>query len=90
MLTKSDRRIVREFQRRLADVVPVLPIGDNFTMGPQDALKAVELVNPKIVVPIHYNTFEIIEQDPNAFAQMVEAQTLARCVVLEPGESLTV
>jgi L-ascorbate metabolism protein UlaG (beta-lactamase superfamily) len=68
----------------------ILPIGDNFTMGPQDVLKAVKLVNPKIVVPIHYNTFEIIEQDPHAFAQMVEAETLARCVVLEPGESLTV
>jgi len=68
----------------------ILPIGDNFTMGPQDALKAVKLVNPKIVVPIHYNTFEIIAQDPHAFAQMVEAETLARCVVLEPGESLTV
>lgn len=67
----------------------ILPIGDNFTMGPEDALKAVKLIGPKIVVPVHYNTFEVIEQDPHAFARMMEAETTARCVVLEPGESLT-
>ncbi|MFZ5918279.1 MAG: metal-dependent hydrolase [Chloroflexota bacterium] len=67
----------------------ILPIGDNFTMGPEDAVKAVELIAPKLVVPIHYNTFDIIRQDPDAFARAVEAQTAARCKVLAPGESLT-
>jgi len=67
----------------------ILPIGDNFTMGPEDALKAVEFIEPKIVVPVHYDTFEVIEQDPHAFARMVEAETLARCMVLKPGDSLT-
>jgi L-ascorbate metabolism protein UlaG (beta-lactamase superfamily) len=67
----------------------MLPIGDNFTMGPEDALKAVKFIEPKIVVPIHYDTFEVIEQDPHAFARMVEAETSARCMVLKPGDSLT-
>jgi len=67
----------------------ILPIGDNFTMGPEDALKAVKFIAPKMVVPIHYDTFEVIEQDPYAFARRVEAETSARCAVLKPGESLT-
>jgi L-ascorbate metabolism protein UlaG (beta-lactamase superfamily) len=66
----------------------VLPIGDNFTMGPEDALKAVKLIEPKMVVPIHYDTFEVIQQDPRAFARMVEAETSAKCIVLKPGENL--
>jgi L-ascorbate metabolism protein UlaG (beta-lactamase superfamily) len=67
----------------------ILPIGDNFTMGPEDALKAVKLVEPRIVVPIHYDTFEVIQQDPYAFAQRVEEETSAKCMVLKPGEGLT-
>ena len=68
--------------------VAILPIGDNFTMGPEDALKAVKLLEPRLVIPIHYNTFDVIEQDPQAFAARVEAETPAQCVVLQPGESL--
>jgi L-ascorbate metabolism protein UlaG (beta-lactamase superfamily) len=64
----------------------ILPIGDNFTMGPDDALRAVELLEPRVVIPIHYNTFDVIQQDPHAFAARVEAETPARCVVLKPGE----
>ena len=63
----------------------LLPIGDNFTMGPDDALEAVKLLNPKTVVPIHYNTFPPIRQDPHAWGNRVEAETSARCVVLAPG-----
>jgi L-ascorbate metabolism protein UlaG (beta-lactamase superfamily) len=68
--------------------VAILPIGDNFTMGPEDALRAVKLLEPKMVIPIHYDTFEVIRQDPELFAQRVEAETAARCVVLHPGDSL--
>jgi len=67
--------------------VAILPIGDNFTMGPDDALKAVKLICPKVVIPIHYNTFEVIQQDPYAFAARVEKETSAKCVVLKPGQS---
>lgn len=46
-----------------------LPIGDNFTMGPEDAKLAAEWLRAKQVVPVHYNTFPVIEQDPDAFAE---------------------
>ncbi|MDI3339956.1 MAG: metal-dependent hydrolase [Sphaerobacter sp.] len=66
--------------------IAVLPIGDHFTMGPRDAVRAVTLLKPKVVIPCHYNTFPPIQQDAEAFKQEVEQQTAARCVVLEPGE----
>jgi L-ascorbate metabolism protein UlaG (beta-lactamase superfamily) len=66
----------------------LLPIGDNFTMGPDDALEAVKLLQPRTVVPIHYNTFPVIQQDPHAWAARVQAETSARCVVLEPGQEI--
>ena len=65
----------------------ILPIGDNFTMGPADALRAVKLIEPKAVVPIHYDTFDVIEQDVQAFARAVESKTSARCAPLVPGET---
>jgi L-ascorbate metabolism protein UlaG (beta-lactamase superfamily) len=61
--------------------VLILPIGDNYTMGPEDALRCVEFVQPEMVVPIHYDTWPPISQDVQAFAQAVEAKTGARCVV---------
>lgn len=66
----------------------ILPIGDNFTMGPDDALRAVKLVEPKKVVPIHYNTFDVIKQDPDAWAVRVEKETATECRVMKPGDSL--
>lgn len=66
----------------------ILPIGDNFTMGPDDALRAVKLLTPKQVVPIHYNTFEVIEQDADAWAARVRAETAAEVTVLSPGKGL--
>jgi L-ascorbate metabolism protein UlaG (beta-lactamase superfamily) len=67
----------------------ILPIGDNFTMGPADALRAIELIQPKQVVPIHYNTFEVIEQDPHAWAGQVKKQTGVTVKVMSPGEAIT-
>lgn len=66
-----------------------LPIGDNFTMGPEDALEAVKLLNAKYVVPIHYNTFDLIKQDPEAFKNAVAQETSSTCKVLEAGEVLS-
>jgi len=51
-----------------------LPIGDNFTMGPDDALIAADMLQAKAVVPIHYDTFDLIKQDANAFCEKIEAQ----------------
>lgn len=68
----------------------LLPIGDNYTMGPDDALRAVKLVRPGVVIPIHYNTFPLIAQDANAWALRVQAETDTQVVVLNPGQSYTV
>jgi L-ascorbate metabolism protein UlaG (beta-lactamase superfamily) len=66
----------------------VLPIGDNFTMGPDDAVRAVKLIKPKLAVPTHYNTWPLIAQDANAWAKRVEAETQTKVRVLSPGELL--
>jgi L-ascorbate metabolism protein UlaG (beta-lactamase superfamily) len=65
----------------------VLPIGDNFTMGPSDALRAVKLIKPRHVIPVHYDTFGLIKQDANAWAAQVKATTATEPHVLKPGES---
>lgn len=52
--------------------VAFLPIGDNFTMGPEDAAYAVELLKPKVTIPVHYNTFPPIKQDPQTFKSLVK------------------
>lgn len=67
----------------------LLPIGDNYTMGPDDALRAVRLLEPGLVVPMHYDTFDVIRQDPAAWARRVESLTKARVAVLGPGGSMS-
>ncbi|MBI3158657.1 MAG: metal-dependent hydrolase [Chloroflexi bacterium] len=67
----------------------VLPIGDHYTMGPDDALRAVKLLIPKHVVPSHYNTWPVVAQDGEAWAKRVKAETKATPHVLKPGESVT-
>jgi L-ascorbate metabolism protein UlaG (beta-lactamase superfamily) len=62
-----------------------LPIGDNYTMGPDDALRAVKLLRPRKTVPIHYNTWEIIAQDADAWAKHVRETSETEAVVLKPG-----
>jgi L-ascorbate metabolism protein UlaG (beta-lactamase superfamily) len=66
----------------------ILPIGDNFTMGPEDALRAVKLIQPLQVVPIHYDTFDVIKQDPKAWASKVAQETSAKVTVMKPGDRL--
>ena len=65
--------------------VALLPIGDNFTMGPEDALRAVDFIRPKTVIPIHYNTFDLIAQDAEAFRASVG--DLAKVEIMKPGGS---
>lgn len=65
--------------------VAFLPIGDNFTMGPRDAARATEWIDPKIVVPMHYNTFPPIEQDPQTFKSFVSK---ADVQILKAGEEV--
>lgn len=67
----------------------LLPIGDNFTMGIRDALKAVELTDPKIAIPMHYNTFPVIENDPMEFKNKVEKMN-RKCIVMGFGEEINI
>lgn len=69
--------------------VALLPIGDNFTMGIHDAVKAVEFLNPKLTVPMHYNTFGAIKADPEEFKVNVEASG-KKCVIIPYGSSIEV
>jgi L-ascorbate metabolism protein UlaG (beta-lactamase superfamily) len=68
--------------------IALLPIGDHFTMGPDDARKAVDLLRPGTVIPCHCNTFAAIEQDREAFQDRVERETASRVVILDPEESI--
>lgn len=63
----------------------LLPIGDNFTMGPDDAVQAAQFVQAKKVIPIHYNTFPPIKQDAQAFATKLRNAADIDCTILEPG-----
>lgn len=65
----------------------LLPIGDNFTMGIEDAVKAVEFVNPRIAIPMHYNTWPPILADPNIFKSKLE-ELGKKCKVMEFGEEI--
>ena len=82
----GDMRLIGEEGLDLA----ILPLGDNFTMGPDDALRAVKLLQPRKVLPVHYNTSPLIAQDAAAWAARVRAETRCEPVVLEPGEWLEV
>jgi L-ascorbate metabolism protein UlaG (beta-lactamase superfamily) len=77
----GDMRLIGEEGLDLA----ILPIGDNYTMGPDDALRAVKMLQPRKVVPIHYNTWELIAQDAAAWAERVCKETQSEPVVLRPG-----
>lgn len=68
----------------------IVPIGDRFTMGPEDSLEAIRLLNPKRVAPCHYNTWPPIAQDVQAWAAMVKKDTSAEPIVPMPGEAFTV
>ncbi|MEZ5940079.1 MAG: metal-dependent hydrolase [Planctomycetaceae bacterium] len=80
----SDMKLIGEEGLDLA----ILPIGDNYTMGPSDSIRATKFLSPKQVVPCHFNTWPPIAQDADAWAHEIRSQTTAQPVVLAPGESL--
>src|SRR3989442_1039684 len=65
----------------------LVPIGDNYTMGVADAARAVEFVKPKSVIPMHYNTWDVIKADPAEFRRLVG--NTSAVTILKPGESYT-
>jgi L-ascorbate metabolism protein UlaG (beta-lactamase superfamily) len=68
----------------------ILPIGDNFTMGPDDALLALDFLKPKAVIPCHYNTFPLITVDVDAWAERVRRETTVTPLLLSIAESVTI
>ena len=67
-----------------------IPIGGYYTMDPDESLRAVKVIQPRVVMPIHFNTFDKIRQDPEKWASRVRAETATRVVVLKPGESVEI
>ncbi|PZD97663.1 metal-dependent hydrolase [Paenibacillus sambharensis] len=81
----SDLKLIGEMN---AIDLAFLPIGDNFTMGPEDALVAAGWLRPKRVVPVHYNTFPLVEQDGHAFVRALSSHKIEG-IAMEPGDSIT-
>lgn len=83
----GDTGLTRDMELLNGEVdVALVPIGDNFTMGPEDAARAIEMIEPRIAVPNHYGTWELIDVDPARFVNAVG--DTAEVVILEPGEAL--
>ena len=82
----SDMQLIGE----LGFDAAVLPIGDLFTMGPDDSVRAVQFLKPEKVLPAHYNTWPPIEQDAAAWAEMIRSQTAAQPIVIQPGETVDI
>jgi len=70
--------------------VAILPIGDLYTMGIHDSIEAVKLIEPRVVLPTHYDTWPPIEQDAAAWANKVHSETDSKPVVLKVGETYQV
>lgn len=81
----SDMQLIGQMGIELA----VVPIGDLYTMGPDDAVLATKFINPRRVAPCHYNTWPPINQDADAWAKKTKADTSARPIALKPGEKIT-
>ncbi len=83
----SDMKLICELYR---PDVALLPIGGRFTMGIAEAMIAANFVGAKIVIPIHYNTWEKITVDPLPFKMAIERTTDMKVHILKPGESLEI
>jgi L-ascorbate metabolism protein UlaG (beta-lactamase superfamily) len=82
----SDMKLIGE-QKQLD--YALLPIGDNFVMGPEDATEAAKLLQAKITIPMHYDTFPAIKQDPYAFLALLQQNGL-QGLVLKPGDTINI
>lgn len=80
----GDMALIRELY---SPSIALLPIGGHFTMGINEAVKAIELLQPKVAIPMHYNTFPVISADPNKLSELVAQKNLStRVIILQPGE----
>jgi L-ascorbate metabolism protein UlaG (beta-lactamase superfamily) len=83
----SDMRLIGELYH---PDVALLPIGGRFTMGPEEAMIAARYIGAPLVIPIHYNTWPVIEQDASKFRTALERTTDIRVRVLAPGSTLEI
>ncbi|WP_048197880.1 metal-dependent hydrolase [Methanocella arvoryzae] len=83
----SDMALVHEMYKPKA---VMLPIGGRFTMDINQALIAVKMLKPQLVLPMHYNTFDVIKADVGKFQRMVEEQTDAEVVIMQPGDFIDI
>ena len=70
--------------------VALLPIGDAYTMGIDDSIKATNFIEAKKVIPIHYNTFDLIKQCPESWKEKIKKYTDCEPLVMKPGETITI
>jgi len=82
----NDMELIRDLYK---PEIVFLPIGDRFTMGIREAALAAKMIAPRIVVPMHYNTFPLVEQDPFAFKEAVESLCPTEVVILNPGDRVS-
>ena len=83
----SDMALVHDLYK---PKVAMLPIGGRFTMDEGAALIAVKMIKPKIVIPMHYNTFSVIHADPTKFQKLAEENTDTEVIIMKPGDSIDV
>lgn len=67
--------------------VVLAPIGDHYTMGPEEAAWAVDMLNAKVAVPIHYGTMPVLSGDPEDFKHFVEKRTDTEVLIPEAGDN---
>jgi len=83
----ADMKIIGEVDH---PYVAMLPIGDLYTMGPKDAVVAADWLKPTVIIPMHYNTWPKVQQDPNEFKKLVEESTGAKVLILKVGEEVEI
>lgn len=84
----GDTDLITEMKNQTSIDLALLPIGGTYTMNADEAVKAIKLFKPKIVIPMHYNTPGIgLEADENAFKLEVEKQTISKVIILKPNQS---
>jgi L-ascorbate metabolism protein UlaG (beta-lactamase superfamily) len=83
----SDMKLIYDLYK---PEIALLPIGDRFTMGPEHAARATAWIKPDTVIPMHYNTFPQVEQDPLEFKSLVESVCDSEVIICEPGRTVEV
>jgi L-ascorbate metabolism protein UlaG (beta-lactamase superfamily) len=68
----------------------IVPIGDLFTMGPEESIEAIKLIKPRVVLPCHYNTWPPIAQDAQSWANAVRSSTSAKPLIMNPGDQIEI